>query len=154
MNNPNQYQPLFDHMAQEHGLTLLESEMHGIIYEVEKLRGLRCKECGTFGKYIRTRYFEGSVAHVMTCKNEKCETFHLYWHIDCPFPVFGNRIALTLKRRSLFSFINNTPDLFLKHYAIMRRTSPRTVSAHAALYLTKEAIISAVTHWKQERKAK
>lgn len=31
------YQPLFDHMYQEHGLTLLESEMADIIHLVQKM---------------------------------------------------------------------------------------------------------------------
>lgn len=33
------YQPLFDHMSQEHGLTLTEGEMLEIIHVVNKIQG-------------------------------------------------------------------------------------------------------------------
>lgn len=35
----NYYQPLFDHMLDEHGLTLLDSEMDEICRTVDKMKG-------------------------------------------------------------------------------------------------------------------
>jgi hypothetical protein len=45
------YQPLFDHMEQEHGLTLIDSELHEIERKVDEYRNksvalLPCPFCG------------------------------------------------------------------------------------------------------------
>lgn len=39
------YQPLFDHMSKEHGVTLLESEMQEIILIVDKMTKVQCENC-------------------------------------------------------------------------------------------------------------
>lgn len=80
------YQSLFDHMAQEHGLTLLESEMQQII---EKCKPYccpqKCPKCNEFGMWIRKRYFErGATSDVWMCQNPSCKSYQLYWHVDHP----------------------------------------------------------------------